>query len=433
MGLPRDRDLRLMLLGYGLSALGDFLALITLTIRVHDLTGSGVAVAALLLAGVLPMVLLAPVTGLVVDRFETVRVLVLTALAQAGVALALAVVHSLPPMLALAALLGTGTAIQRPAVFALLPAVAGQARLTQANALLEVAYYAGATLGPLLGGVLAEATGTSLALVIDAGTFLALAAASASLRVRRSPAPTAAPRGSGALAEARRGIGFIRSDRVLRLALAVFGGLVLGMGACNVAEVFLAKDVLGAGDAGYGALSAAWVIGMIAGVVLLARRVRPARLPVVLLAAAGTTGLAAVAVGLSPTIMVASAVYLVGGGANGIENVTMRTLIQYRVPDALRGRAYASYAAVASTAEITASGVGGGLMSLAGARGTMLVGGGVAIVVAAAGSLAYRRLPAGERAPRTAVSPPARAPRRATSGRGARRRRTAAGRAARPG
>ena len=69
-------------------------------------------------------------------------------------------------------------------------------------------------------------------------------------------------------------------------------------------------------------------------------------------------------------IVLAVAAYVVGGGANGIENVAMRSLIQLRVPDGLRGRAYAAYAAVASSADLTSTALGGVLVGVLGARGT---------------------------------------------------------------
>jgi MFS family permease len=187
-------------------------------------------------------------------------------------------------------------------------------------------------------------------------------------------------------------------DRLLLLALVVVGSLVLAVAMGNVAEVFLAKDVLGAGDLGYGALNAAWAVGMVAGVLLVARHLPPARLAPVLIGAAGVTGLAVVVAGAAPGIAVAVAAYAVGGGANGIENVTMRSLIQHRVPDGLRGRAYATYAAIASTADLTSTALGGVLVALVGARGTLLLSGAGALLIAGLGAVAYRRLPSEARA-----------------------------------
>src|SRR5262249_13133996 len=74
-GVTAPRDLRLLAGAVLLSALGDFVALIALVLRVHELTGSGFAVAALFATTMAPMVALAPVAGLLADRVESVRLL----------------------------------------------------------------------------------------------------------------------------------------------------------------------------------------------------------------------------------------------------------------------------------------------------------------------------------------------------------------------
>src|SRR4051794_11841595 len=189
MSLLRRRDVRLLLAGYALSAFGDYLALLVLTIRVHDLTGSGLAVAGLLLAGILPTMLLGPVAGLLVDRFETVRVLIAGALAATAFAVGLAAATSLPVLLALAAGLGAAATTTRPAVFALLPRVVSEGELAGANSLAEVAQFGGATLGPLAGGLLSARLGSGWALLLNAGTFLALAVAGGAPPGRPPPPP----------------------------------------------------------------------------------------------------------------------------------------------------------------------------------------------------------------------------------------------------
>ena len=77
------RDLRLLAGALFLSAAGDLLALIVLALQVHQLTGSGLAVSALFATTLVPVVALAPLAGLVADRFESVRVLVGASLVQA--------------------------------------------------------------------------------------------------------------------------------------------------------------------------------------------------------------------------------------------------------------------------------------------------------------------------------------------------------------
>ena len=88
--LLRGRDFRLLVLSNGLSAFGDELALVALTIKVADLTGSGLAVAGLLLVGIVPMVVFSPFAGALVDRTETTGTLAIASLLQAAIALGLA-------------------------------------------------------------------------------------------------------------------------------------------------------------------------------------------------------------------------------------------------------------------------------------------------------------------------------------------------------
>jgi Major Facilitator Superfamily len=116
----RDHDVRLIVGAVGVSALGDFLLWIPLTLRIQEISGSGVAMAGLFLALWTPLVVLAPVAGLVVDRREARGVLLVASLAQMVVAAALAfALDSVAAILVLAALLGTGFAFAQPAEFAL--------------------------------------------------------------------------------------------------------------------------------------------------------------------------------------------------------------------------------------------------------------------------------------------------------------------------
>jgi MFS family permease len=387
---PR-RGISLLGVAVLLSALGDFLAVIPLALRLQHDSGSGLVVAGLFIALWTPVAVLAAPAGLLVDRFDPRRTLVAVSLAQAVVAAGLAfATDSTVAILALVALLGCGAALAGPAEFALVPAVAGgdDAELKRANGRIESARYLGYTLGPLLGGAVAAGGGTRVALLADAASFVVVAGAGAVLPARRRPA-----RAPGeALGRARDGIVFLLGDRVLALVISVAFVSLLFMTASAAAEVFFATDVLHAGDLGYGALMTAWMGGMVLGATTLPRRV-PA-------AAAATTALVAIAVqgaGLAvPTLWLslglAVVAYVVGGAAQGLKNVLVRTLIHERVPERLHGRAYAAYNGLRNGAELVALAGGGLLVSASGARTTLLLAGALPVLAALAG-LAARRVP----------------------------------------
>ncbi len=258
------RDLRLLAAATALSATGDMLLVVVLALRVHELTGSGFAVAAQFGALMVPIVLLAPLAGRLVDRVETRRLLLLVSLAQAGVATGLVFADSLLSILALTALLASGAAVAGPAEAALVPAAVPADALARANGRIETARYVGFTAGPLLAGVLTAAGGTDLGLAANAASFGVVALVAALMHVRRVPSPSISHEAAGG------GLTLLTGDPVLRVALTAAVGALLLISGVMTAEVFYVRDVVGAGEAGYALVFAGWMAGMVIGAVGIA-------------------------------------------------------------------------------------------------------------------------------------------------------------------
>jgi hypothetical protein len=392
----KRRDFQLLVGAVFLSSLGDWLALTALALHLEETTSSGIAVAVLFICLWAPLVVFAGPAGLLVDRFDARRVLVLASVAQAGIATALAFSDSLTPILVLTVVLGTANAVGQPAEFALIPAVVDQSRIGVANAHVETARFVGFAAGPLLGGVLASAGGLRLSLLVNAASFLAIAAAGAALRRRVSAVATVSD--EKPLGRARDGIVFLARDRLLRLVMIVAFASLLFMTASAPAEVFFAKDVLEVGDAGFGALWTAWAVGMTLGALVLARRV-----PLRMLAGAALAAIVVQSLGLAvPTLWLvfsfAIALYVVGGLAHGTKNVLVRTLMHERVPVRLHGRAFAAYNGLRNAAEMVALGGGGILIIAIGARWTLFLAGAIPAAAGLVGLAVYRRMQARETA-----------------------------------
>lgn len=386
-GTLRGRDFRLLTMSTGLSALGDELALIALTIKVADLTESGWAVAALLLCGLLPLVIFAPAAGVIVDNFETRRSLAIATAIQAGLAVGLAFTTELPTILMLSFLLGTASAVENPSIYTLVPRVVGDDHATEGNAYLEAARYTGMIAGPVLAGSIAAGVGTKVALLVDAVTFVVIAIAALLLRVRR---PVAEARGADD--QAREGFRVIRRDRVLVAAFAVIGAVILFAAMDNVAEVFFARRTLGAGAWGYGLLASSWLVGMVGGATLIGRRLDDDRLFRSMGLAAIVNGAAVFTAAAFAVLPLAIVLFLIGGMANGVETVAMRSLIVHRVADRFRGRAFASYGALVNGMQIGATAAAGALVAGLGGRTALLVGGVGTAVAGIVGIVAARVL-----------------------------------------
>ena len=371
MAVPRSRDLRLLAAASGVSALGDFLAVFPLILHVQQTTGSAFAVSALIFALWAPVVLAAGLAGAIVDRFENRALLVAVSLAQcAAVAAMVVAVDALWALLPLMALLGFGVAVSQPAEFALVPAAAGERiDAARANGLMETARSLGFTAGPVVGGALGAAGLLQLALALNALSFAAVAATALALHARRRPARSAEP------VRAREGFAFLFGARELALTL---GGAVAALAVFSMsatAEPFFVTDVLGAGSLAYGVLLTSWTLGMAAGAAGIAQRVPRGWLAAGALAAVVLQGVGIAGAALSPTLSTALVGFVFGGVANGAKNVLLRTLIHERVPEALRGRAFAAYNGARNGAELGALALGGLVVGLFGARAALLAAG----------------------------------------------------------
>jgi MFS family permease len=384
-----DRDTRLIVGAVGVSALGDFLLWIALTLHIQRVTGSPLAIAGLMICLWSPIVLLSPVAGVLADRLETRRLLIWASLGQALLAGSLALaLDSVAAILGLAALLGAGFAVAQPAEFALVPAIAGGRRLAAVNGYVESARYAGMTAGPVLGGALAAAGGTVAAMLVNAATFAGVAVAAALLRTRRESAARAA---GESRPRARDGITHLFADRTLAVVLGVVFVSLLFMSASIAAEVSFLKVDLGVGDALYGALFASWTVGMVVGALVVSRRVRAGALATAALVAVAVQG---VGLGLPTAWLVigfAAAMWFTGGVGHGVKNVLARTLIAQRVPSRLHGRAFAAYNGLRNGAELVALAAGGVLVATIGARTTLALAGAIPVLAVVAGLIFHRR------------------------------------------
>jgi len=374
----RDRDLRLLAGAIGVSAIGDFVAMIALGLRVNaQWQGAGVAV--LLICLWSPLAVLSGHVGVLVDRVETRSLAIAAALFQAGIAAALAFVHGLVPTFVLTAVLGIGVAVSGASEFALVPLLAGSRQLGRANGLVESSRGIGFVVGPAIGGLLSGGGGPRVALLVDGATFLVIGAVLAALPVRRPPEPHAAkPR-------ARDGIRLLFTERVLAVVLGVGAVTLVFMSASIPADFVYTKNVLGMGDWAVGVVLTAWAIGMVAASNLLPQRIPAAGVAAATLLAAALQGLGKFTAPfwLSYPFMVCC--WTVGGMGHGVKNTGFRTLIHQRVAPGEHGRAFAAFNGLRNTAELVALAGGGVLVATLGARGTLWIAGGVSACAALGG------------------------------------------------
>ncbi len=358
-------------------AAGNGLAYVALSLRVYQETHSTLAVTMVLLAGGLPVVLLAPVSGLLLDRLPMGRLLAAAGLVVAAALIGLALAHSLTATVLLVLCFGVADSILQPGLTAAIPQLAGDVSLVRATSRLQGATMGGTAIGPLLAGVVGSIGGTSTALALDAAVSIVFSVGISSLGLRRSR--TMAPHGADDGVAA--GIRYLRRDRPMALLVLVASAIVAFMGVTMVAELFLAEKVLHGGATGYALLITAWTAGMTLGTVIAGR------LPSRLLAPGIIVGLVVLGLGvaggaLAPSMWVAIAAYGIGGIGDGVQLVGTRALLLQRAPEHIAGRACAIFTGLTFGAVSIGMAVSAPLVALFGIRGALFAAGAASILAA---------------------------------------------------
>jgi len=353
------------------SFLGDEVALLAMAFRAKAELGH-FGVAAILIAGAVPLLVLAPFAGLLVDRVRTRPLLVLVTIAQAGICVALAWSPSVL-LVPLIALLACGTAVSSPAWQALVPSLVSTSQLPRAIGMLQSFVACAGLAGPFLGGFLVATYGFHVPLLVDAVSFVALAAIPLVLRIDRVPAGAAD--GGFSMREAFAGVRVVLRHPVIRSLLALLTLFVLALGVINVVEIYFITTALHAGPRGYGLLGLCFGGGMLVAASLsgriAARFPRPER-PFVVGCTVLCLGIGGF--GLTTQLWQAAALLMVVGAANAIVNVNASVMITTSCTDDIRGRVFSAIQGTVSAAQILAL-AAGGLLLLAVAPRSIIVAG----------------------------------------------------------
>ena len=305
---------RILLVGSTISQSGDWLYNVALAVYVFDRTGSAGWVAAATVLRLVPYIVLAPLGGVVADRFDRRRVMICSDLLRAVSMAALAITAAADGPVLLVTLLAFattafGTAYQ-PAMMAVTPSVVGEDDLAAANALNTLVDSLTIVIGPALGAALLAVTTPVVAFSVNALTFVAPALL-LTFGLRRLEPPRSrdeVPVGSGRLtAHLLEGVREVARSAGAR----VLGGFLLGVafiyGAQTVALVLVSDERLGTGAQGYGYLLGALGAGGVIAAPLVNRLASGRRLAPTLL-----TGLALAALPMAALCLVHSPIAATG-------------------------------------------------------------------------------------------------------------------------
>lgn len=358
----------------GLSFAGDIAAETAIALQLQAQGAGSYAVMALLLSATVPPVLLSPLTGRFADRFDSRNLIVAVGALQALICVAMTIWTSPVVLIGLSALLSSGLAFTHPVFGALPSAIVGKENVPRASSISQTTAMAGMVAAPGIAGILIGRFGISVPLLIDALSFAAVVAGGLFIKTRLHKDRGSAKAAGGEGDEPAKAPYKVTSDRFLTAVLILSGAVMAAASIINVLIVFYVREGFGASEETFGLIMSAWMLGLIPGGMLV-RRAKNLRYETILIGTFLCIAVAILGTGLAPGVWWIVPFYVLGGIGNGAQATVTHILLNVRVPDTHRGRAFAALGAVSNTGPAIGYVVGGAAMSLMAPRYGFLAAG----------------------------------------------------------
>lgn len=375
----RVRNFRTYLAGMAVSTTGIWIHTVASAWLVLRLTGDGVALGVLLALEFLPILVLGAFGGVVADRFDKRRTLVVTQSAFAALSALLGVlvafeVVQLWIVYAVALAQGIVTAVDHPTRQAFVPEIVGKRHLTNAVSLNSAVFTGTRIVGPAIGAAIVATAGIAPGYLIDGASYLAVVASLLLMDTSQLRPAERAPEGERGV---RDGFRYVWRARELRLPLLLMGVLFTFSFNWFVFMPLLAERTF-AGDARtYGWILSMMGVGSFVGALVLAHRARPGQRLLALAAVA--VGVASIAVGLAPTLGSALAIVVFLGLASIAFMITGNTTLQLTADPVMRGRVMSLYSVVFLGSTPIGAPIAGWVGEHLGARTGLALGGAIAV------------------------------------------------------
>jgi MFS family permease len=350
--LRGNRPFRMLWLGQVVSQMGDWFDTIAVYTIALALTGSGRAVALIMVARFLPSFVMGPLSGVVADRFSRRTIMIIADLLRAVVVLGFLLVRRPDQMwlvYVLTVLQLAFSAFFEPAKTAAIPSIVSDRELLPANAIASVTWSAMLTLGAALGGFVTGWFGTNAAFILDSLSFVASAALIAGVTLPMRPRR---PKAKLTVAKALGISDTLEGGRYVKRRPRVFAYMMvkpmwgMGGGILTLLAVFGEKifPVAGKTATGIGVLFTARGIGTAVGPIMARRWAgeTPKQMQTAIGIAFLIGGAFYIAFGTSRSFFLALLFLLIAHMGGSILWVFSTVLLQREVEDQFRGRVFAA-------------------------------------------------------------------------------------------
>jgi predicted MFS family arabinose efflux permease len=338
------RDFRLLWAGACTSSIGTWMQELAQNWLVLEISNSPFWLGLDSFLGEIPIFILSLVGGVVADRMDRRRLLVMSQLVQMSSAFTLTVLIAtgyvrIWHILVLSAVVGTAQAFGGPAYQALVPSLVSQEDLPNAIALNSIQFNLARVIGPVLGGLALTHLGASWCFGLNGISFIAVIISLLLLHINFQPKKT----GESMLTSMKQGIWFIRNQGAMAGLIGIaFFMTALAIPMITFLPVF-AKDVFRAGPQTYTYFLASSGVGSVAGaltVAALGNVKNKGRVALVMLICLGA-GVAAFAV--SRNVFLSCAMLFFSGASMMGAFAMISSLVQLITTNEMRGRVMSVY------------------------------------------------------------------------------------------
>jgi MFS family permease len=343
----QHRNFRLLWIGFLFSFTGSFMQSAAVLWHVSLLAPpdrKGLALGAVGLARFVPIVVFSMASGVLADAWDRRRVMYVTQIAAAAVALTLAALtlsglRALWPLYVLSAIGSAVSSFDLPARQALVPMLVPREHLPNAISLNTTMTQAASIAGPALGGLLIGSAGLTWVYLLNAASFGCVIVALLAMRDVRGWKPVVSPGGDRmSWGLALEGLRFVFRSPLMRSTMLLDFFATFFSSAIALLPIF-AQDVLNVGPKGYGWLYAAPAAGAVLMSALMIWFIeRIERRGPVLLWAVALYGLATIGFGFSRSFWLTFACLALSGAADAVSMIIRNIVRQLETPDHLRGR-----------------------------------------------------------------------------------------------
>lgn len=340
-----NRNFRHLWCGQIVSQLGDWFNTVALIALLYELTGSATAVALFMVMQVLPVALVGPAAGVVIDRSDRRTILITADLVRAIAVLGLLLVDDPGDVWLVYVVIGvmvSASGFFEPARSATVPMIVAREDLVAANAISTGTWSAMLAVGASLGGLVAATLGRDAAFLLNSASFVISAFFLWRLKV---PARTHEVKASPGLAGLAEGLAYMRAHPDVAHVAMVKGGWALVGGSLLVLTVLGDRvfRIGNSGDAGIGILYGARGIGAAMGSLVVSWLAARQRNLLSLIAPSYfVAGTCYALLSIVPTIWLAAGAVIAAHIFGSILWVSSNVLLQMHVPDQFRGRVFAA-------------------------------------------------------------------------------------------